>query len=39
MVDHTGTRPLDPAHGALIADAPPGVDVYVPDVGLTYQAA
>jgi hypothetical protein len=39
MVDHTGTRPLDPAHGALIADAPPGVDVYVPDVGLTYRAA
>ena len=32
LVDHTGTRPLDDASGALIADAPAGVDVYVPDV-------
>ena len=36
LVDHRGTRPLDPAHGALIAEAPPGVDVYVPDVRLDY---
>jgi hypothetical protein len=32
LVDHAGTRPLDDTRGALIADAPPGVDVYVPDV-------
>jgi hypothetical protein len=38
MVDHTGTRPLDPAHGALIAQAPRGVDLYVADADLAYQA-
>ena len=39
LVDHTGTRPLDPIHGALIAEAPPGVDVYVPDVVIECVAA
>ena len=34
LVDHRGTRPLDPAHGELIAEAPPGLDVYVPDIRL-----
>ncbi len=38
LVDHTGTRPLDPVAGAMIADAPPGVDVYVPDVTIEYAA-
>lgn len=35
LVDHTGTRPLDRAAGALIQEAPAGVDVYVPDFRLT----
>jgi hypothetical protein len=29
LVDHRGTRPLDAAHGALISEAPPGVDIYI----------
>ena len=34
LVDHTGTRPLDPAHGALITEAPRGLDLYVSGVRL-----
>lgn len=34
LVDHTGTHRIDDEHGALLFDAPPGVDVYVAD--LTY---
>ena len=36
LVDHHGTRPLRPADGDLIHDAPPGVDIYLPDVTLQY---
>jgi hypothetical protein len=28
LVDHRGTRRLDPEHARMIIDAPPGVDVY-----------
>jgi antitoxin (DNA-binding transcriptional repressor) of toxin-antitoxin stability system len=34
LLDHQGTRPLPPTHGQLIHDAPPGVDIYVPDIRL-----
>ena len=36
LVDHTGTHRLDPATAEIILTAPPGVDVYVPDVRLDY---
>ena len=36
LVDHRGTRPLDPAHGAMMAEAPAGVDIYTPEIRLTY---
>jgi hypothetical protein len=39
LVDHRGTRPVDPIAGAMIAEAPPGVDVYVPGFALTAPAA
>jgi len=39
LVDHTGTRPLPTTHGELIAQAPPGVDVYVPAWTLGYEPA
>ena len=39
LVDHHGTRPLPPADGDLIHDAPPGVDIYLPDVTLHYDVA
>jgi hypothetical protein len=31
LVDNTGTRPLDPQHGAMITEAPAGLDIYIPD--------
>ena len=34
LVDHAGTRPLDPVHGRMIYDAPPGVDIHVPQIRL-----
>ena len=37
LVDHRGTRPLDPAHGSLIDQAPPGVDIYLADIKLDYR--
>jgi hypothetical protein len=39
LVDHTGTRPLDRDTGALIHEAPPGVDVYVPGFQLIVRGA
>jgi hypothetical protein len=35
LVDHRGTRRLDPADGAMIDQAPPGIDIYLPDFTLT----
>jgi hypothetical protein len=37
LVDHRGTRPLDPAHGALIDEAPSGVDIYLADIRLDHR--
>jgi hypothetical protein len=34
LVDHRGTHALDPEHGAMLFDAPPGLDLYFAD--LTY---
>ena len=39
LVDHRGTRPLDAVSGAMIREAPPGVDVYVPGFALTVPCA
>lgn len=35
LVDHRGTRPLDAVAGAMITEAPPGVDLYVPVFAFT----
>ncbi|HEY3529886.1 MAG TPA: hypothetical protein VGK78_12120 [Nocardioides sp.] len=37
LVDHRGTHRLDPEQGAMMFDAPPGVDLYFAD--LTYDPA
>jgi hypothetical protein len=31
LVDHRGTRPIDPRHAHMIINAPPGVDIYPAD--------
>ena len=36
LVDHTGTHRLDPDRAELVLTAPPGIDVYVPDVRLAW---
>ena len=35
LVDHRGTHRLDAEQGAMLLDAPPGLDLYVAD--LTYE--
>ena len=37
LVDHTGTHRLDAQQGAILFDAPPGLDLYFAD--LTYEPA
>lgn len=37
LVDHTGTHRLDPERARIILNAPVGVDVYVPDVEISYE--
>ncbi len=37
LVDHTGTHRLDPTKAEIVLTAPPGVDVYLPDVEIDYQ--
>ena len=37
LVDHTGTHRLDPGHGAMMFDAPAGLELYV--AHLTYEPA
>ena len=39
LVDHTGTHRLDPEAAEIILTAPPGIDVYVPDVRLQLDCA
>ena len=43
LVDHQGTRRLDPERGAMLYDAPPGLELYFADVEytgvVTYPAA
>jgi hypothetical protein len=31
LVDHRGTRPIDPDHARMIIEAPPGLDIYPSD--------